>query len=153
MAYENEDQQVEALKKWWQENWKALVAGLGLGVGAIVVLHEAEAAGRLLVPVQPHDDPLHLARTAKELIELLLRCEEAQVANVERGRLLDRALPLVLAGALAVRVQRLDAHVAVKVRHRRRRRGRAHLSCAAHDDRDDGESTGSNRNGHFLRSL
>ena len=36
MDYETEEQQVEALKRWWAENGKAVVAGVVLGVGAIV---------------------------------------------------------------------------------------------------------------------
>ena len=35
MDYETEEQQVEALKAWWAENGKAVVAGVVLGVGAI----------------------------------------------------------------------------------------------------------------------
>ena len=55
MADYEDDQQVEALKKWWQENWKALAAGLVLGVSGILgweswQSHQqqtAEAASRL----------------------------------------------------------------------------------------------------------
>ena len=35
MDYETEEQQVEALKRWWAENGKAVIAGVVLGVGAI----------------------------------------------------------------------------------------------------------------------
>ncbi|MGQ7844847.1 YfgM family protein [Granulosicoccus sp. 3-233] len=35
MEYETEEQQVEALKEWWAENGKAVIAGVVLGVGAI----------------------------------------------------------------------------------------------------------------------
>ena len=31
MSHYEDEEQVEALKKWWQENWKALAAGLVLG--------------------------------------------------------------------------------------------------------------------------
>ena len=36
MSHYEDEEQVEALKKWWQENWKALAAGLVLGVGSIL---------------------------------------------------------------------------------------------------------------------
>lgn len=31
----DDEEQVENLKRWWKENWLALVAGVGLGLGAI----------------------------------------------------------------------------------------------------------------------
>jgi predicted negative regulator of RcsB-dependent stress response len=31
----DDEAQVDALKKWWKENWLALAAGLGIGLGAI----------------------------------------------------------------------------------------------------------------------
>ncbi|MFC1602738.1 YfgM family protein [Pseudomonadota bacterium] len=34
-AYQSDEEQVEALKKWWQENGKAAIAGVVLGVGGI----------------------------------------------------------------------------------------------------------------------
>ncbi len=35
-AYQSDEEQVEALKKWWKENGKAAVAGVVLGLGGIV---------------------------------------------------------------------------------------------------------------------
>jgi len=34
-AYQSDEEQVEALKKWWNENGKATIAGVVLGVGGI----------------------------------------------------------------------------------------------------------------------
>lgn len=34
-AYQTEEEQVEALKKWWKENGKAAIAGVVLGIGGI----------------------------------------------------------------------------------------------------------------------
>jgi predicted negative regulator of RcsB-dependent stress response len=34
--FENEDQQIEAIKKWWKENGASLLLGLGIGVGALL---------------------------------------------------------------------------------------------------------------------
>ena len=34
--FESEDQQVEAVKKWWKENGASLLLGLGIGVGALL---------------------------------------------------------------------------------------------------------------------
>lgn len=33
--YETEEQQVEALKKWWKENGKSIIAGVVLGLGGV----------------------------------------------------------------------------------------------------------------------
>ena len=35
MEYETEEQQVEALKKWWAENGRSVILGVGIGVAAI----------------------------------------------------------------------------------------------------------------------
>ncbi len=34
--YETEEQQVEAIKQWWKENGKSIVAGVVLGLGAVL---------------------------------------------------------------------------------------------------------------------
>ncbi|MBT8126174.1 MAG: tetratricopeptide repeat protein [Gammaproteobacteria bacterium] len=34
--FESEDQQVEAIKKWWKENGASLVLGLGIGIAALL---------------------------------------------------------------------------------------------------------------------
>ncbi len=34
-AYETEEQQVEALKKWWKENGRSVIAGIVIGLGAV----------------------------------------------------------------------------------------------------------------------
>jgi predicted negative regulator of RcsB-dependent stress response len=36
MMYETEEQQVEALKKWWRENGKSIIAGVVLGLGGVL---------------------------------------------------------------------------------------------------------------------
>ena len=35
MTYETDEEQLEAIKKWWAENGKAVIAGVVLGLGAI----------------------------------------------------------------------------------------------------------------------
>lgn len=35
-TYETEEQQAEALKQWWRENGKSLIAGVVIGIGGIV---------------------------------------------------------------------------------------------------------------------
>ena len=35
--YQTEDEQVEALKKWWEENGKSVIFGLCIGVVAIAI--------------------------------------------------------------------------------------------------------------------
>jgi predicted negative regulator of RcsB-dependent stress response len=35
-AYQTEEEQVEAIKKWWKENGKSAVAGIVLGVGGVL---------------------------------------------------------------------------------------------------------------------
>lgn len=34
-TYETEEQQVEALKKWWKENGRSVIAGIVIGLGAV----------------------------------------------------------------------------------------------------------------------
>ena len=34
--FESEDQQVEAIKKWWKENGASLILGLGIGIAALL---------------------------------------------------------------------------------------------------------------------
>lgn len=36
MSHYEDEEQVEQLRKWWKENWKAIAAGLVLGVGGIL---------------------------------------------------------------------------------------------------------------------
>mgnify|MGYP001822151280 CR=1 FL=1 len=36
VEFESEDQQVEAIKKWWKENGASLLLGLGIGVAALL---------------------------------------------------------------------------------------------------------------------
>jgi predicted negative regulator of RcsB-dependent stress response len=36
MMYETEEQQVEALKKWWKENGKSIIAGVALGLAGVL---------------------------------------------------------------------------------------------------------------------
>ncbi|KAL1430767.1 hypothetical protein MTO96_002366 [Rhipicephalus appendiculatus] len=55
-----------------------------LGVGARVVLDEAEAARRLVEAVQPHDHLLDVAALGEELVDLFLGRVEGHVADVER---------------------------------------------------------------------
>ncbi len=37
-GYVSEDEQVEALKKWWKENWKSLASGVVMGVSILFAL-------------------------------------------------------------------------------------------------------------------
>ncbi len=36
VTYNSEEEQIEAIKKWWKENGKSAIAGLAIGIGAIV---------------------------------------------------------------------------------------------------------------------
>lgn len=36
MVYETEEEQIEAIKRWWRENGKFVIAGLVIGLGAVV---------------------------------------------------------------------------------------------------------------------
>ena len=73
------------------------VAHRVLRVGAAKVLDEAEAAGRLRVAVQAHDDLLDGARARAQGVDLRLGRVEAQVADVDRRRPVERR-DLVLVG-------------------------------------------------------
>lgn len=49
-----------------------------------VILDEAESAGRLVEPVEAHDEPLDFAALGEELVDLLLGRVEGEVADVQR---------------------------------------------------------------------
>lgn len=67
MVYETEQEQIEAIKRWWRENGKFVIAGLVIGLGAVIgwrwwhsyQQHRAEAASakhsELLDAVQAGD--------------------------------------------------------------------------------------------------
>lgn len=69
------------------------------GVLAVVKLYEAEAAGRSAKLVQADDDAPDLAAPTKEVVDLLLRRVEGQVAHVE-GRRFAEFLFLFLSRSL-----------------------------------------------------
>lgn len=60
----DDEAQIDALKKWWHENWKALAAGLGIGLAAIFGWEGYQGAreGKSLQASQIYDD-LQVART------------------------------------------------------------------------------------------
>ena len=60
------------------------------------ILHEAEATGSLLEPVQPHDDPLHLPTHGEELVDLFLRGVEGEIAHVQRGAVPELEVIVIL---------------------------------------------------------
>ncbi|MCW8956189.1 MAG: tetratricopeptide repeat protein, partial [Gammaproteobacteria bacterium] len=63
MDYETEEQQVEALKRWWKENGKLIITGLTLGLALVVgvrfynqyVNERAEAASYLFDQVTSNE--------------------------------------------------------------------------------------------------
>ena len=48
-----------------------------------VILNKTETTWRLRHPVQPHNHTPHVSRPRKQLIDLLLECEERQIAHIE----------------------------------------------------------------------
>lgn len=56
------------------------------------ILYKAEATGGFLDLVQTHDNPLDIPALGEELLDLLLRGVEGQVADIERGGNLQRFL-------------------------------------------------------------
>lgn len=36
VTYDSEEEQIEAIKKWWKENGRSVVAGLAIGIGAVL---------------------------------------------------------------------------------------------------------------------
>lgn len=65
--YETEEQQIEALKRWWHENGTSLIIGLALGLAAIfggryylnMKKHNSEVAGDLYYQVAAQVDQKH----------------------------------------------------------------------------------------------
>lgn len=79
-VYRTEEEQVEALKKWWKENGKSVVIGLVIGLGAIFgwrtwqeeQLRQAEAASemyqQMVIAVRDDNDPDQAQKTAEQII-------------------------------------------------------------------------------------
>ena len=79
-VYRTEEEQVEALKKWWQENGKSAVIGLVVGLGAIFgwrmwqeeQLRQAEAASemyqQMVIAVRDDNDPDQAQKTAEQIL-------------------------------------------------------------------------------------
>lgn len=77
MAYD-EDEQIDRLKQWWSENWKALAGGLAIGISGIVGWNawqahgeqKAEAASALFTQVIAATDAgdLPAAQSAREAL-------------------------------------------------------------------------------------
>lgn len=63
-----------------------------LGIVAHVVLDETKTARRLPELVEAHDDASDVAAAREELVYLLLRAEEGQVADVEGAREFQEAI-------------------------------------------------------------
>jgi predicted negative regulator of RcsB-dependent stress response len=63
----DDEEQVEDLKRWWSENWKALVAGLAIGFGAIGGWEVWKTYGetRAITASQMYEDMKKALATAK----------------------------------------------------------------------------------------
>jgi len=78
-VYRTDEEQVEALKKWWQENGMSAVIGLVVGLGAIFgwrmwqeqQLLQAEAASemyqQMVIAVRDDNDPDQAQKTAEQI--------------------------------------------------------------------------------------
>ncbi len=77
--YETEEQQVEALKKWWKDNGKSIIAGIVIGLGAVLgwrawVQHQDRVAGQAsnefdkLVLAAARQDPKAVSTLADHLV-------------------------------------------------------------------------------------
>lgn len=78
--YSSEQEQVEAIRKWWQENGKAIIAGLVLGIGALFgwrgyqayLTQQAEEAShrfQQMISKLVDNSPLEAAALGQRLVE------------------------------------------------------------------------------------
>jgi len=79
-------------------SWKARNTQIMKKVG-VWILNKTKAARCLLESVESHDHPLHISTHGEELIDLLLRRVEGEVAHVER-RARSQFLGIFLTGEL-----------------------------------------------------
>lgn len=93
--YTTEDEQVEALKKWWKENAKAIIAGLVLGLGIVF-------GWRTWVTYQ--QDRTERAAIAYEQLTQLVSKGDAGEARKEGARIMRdfEATPYAFLSALAL---------------------------------------------------
>lgn len=132
MAYESEQEQLEALKKWWQENGKFVIAGLVLGAAAVFGwrawedhqrARAAEAAGMMeelsqaaeagefaaarelgAALVAEYDGTPYAAHAALVLAELAVRDGETAAAREHLQWVLEHAADEVLQLAARLRL-------------------------------------------------
>jgi predicted negative regulator of RcsB-dependent stress response len=77
MTQIDDDAQVEQLRRWWQENWKALVAGLVIGLGGIFGWEAWQAAKQ---------------RTAEQASQIYEDLKRAAISRPDRAVELGHAL-------------------------------------------------------------
>lgn len=82
MAYDTEEQQVEALKEWWTENGRAVIAGVVLGVGVIGgwSLWQGYGEKKTIAAGDAYSRTLEAA-SAENIDEALNAADEAQDGN------------------------------------------------------------------------
>jgi len=103
--YNNEDEQLEALKQWWKENGAAVIAGIVLGAGALFgwkfwqdyQVEQAEAASAIYAEMRVEGADVDTRVAGAETLKsdyargpyAALAALEAAAALVEAGRLAD----------------------------------------------------------------
>lgn len=113
MAQYEDEEQVEALKKWWRENWKALAAGLVIGVGGIVgwegwKTHQVESAAEASRLYEELGDALEAdAIEQADALAGQLKLDHADSPYAAQGAL-AMARHLVEHGELAAADERLN---------------------------------------------
>jgi len=97
-TYETDEERVEALRKWWKENGTSIVAGIALGIGALVAWRgwvswqegHSKAASTLyaeMTAAGKRTDPQTARRQAERLIEDYGSTPYAALAGLEMARL------------------------------------------------------------------
>lgn len=98
VEYHSDEQRVEELKKWWQENGKSVIAGVALGVGALLgwkgwtyyQVNHAKAASELYAQIQQaaaRDEAKTIVANADSLREDFASTPYASLAALEVAQL------------------------------------------------------------------
>ena len=73
MSHYDDEDQAQRLKQWWKENWKALAAGLLLGLGGIIGWDQYKAHGQAKSAEASLDAPAAALRRASAAAKRLTR--------------------------------------------------------------------------------
>lgn len=106
-SYHSDEEQVEALKRWWRENGRSVIAGVIIGLGALlgwrgwVTFHDNQSAAAsihfaALRSAMDRDDPRAIEHNARALEDSYASTPYASLAALELAKIKARTGDLAL---------------------------------------------------------